>query len=385
MILSVVIVSYNVKFFLEQCLSSLKKAIDGISPGGSLTEVFVIDNASSDGSLDFLCSLFPAFHFIQNAENVGYAKANNQGLAFCNGEFILFLNPDTILAEDSLDICISFFRSTTDAGALGLHMIDGSGSFLRESRRGFPSPIVSFYKMAGLTRLFPRSKVFSAYYMGHLPEGSTHPVDVLPGAFMMLRKKTIELTGGFDERFFMYAEDIDLSYRISQSGYRNYYLAGSTIIHFKGESTPKDSKYIMRFHRAMDLFMKKHFSGPRNSLKLFSLGIAVRFYQGLALLKLPFKTRSRKKNSGFRIFIKGDSDAQRIWKFKLEERKITVSIDEETAEEIIYCESSQQSWKSIITEIANNKTVIRYKFHGAGTHAAVGSSSSWEQGDIFEL
>ena len=140
MILSVVIVSYNVKFFLEQCLSSLKKAIDGISPDGSLTEVFVIDNASSDGSLDFLCSLFPAFHFIQNTENVGYAKANNQGLALSSGEFILFLNPDTILAEDSLDICISFFRSTTDAGALGLHMIDGSGRFLRESRRGFPSP-----------------------------------------------------------------------------------------------------------------------------------------------------------------------------------------------------------------------------------------------------
>ena len=188
MILSVVIVSYNVKFFLEQCLSSLKKAVEGSSLLQGQTEVFIVDNASSDGSCDFLEPLFPVFHFIRNKENNGFAKANNQVLSDCSGEFILFLNPDTILAEDSLDICISFFKNKPDAGALGVHMIDGTGLYLKESKRGFPSPVVSFYKMSGLTHLFPRSKVFSAYYMGHLDEKVAHVVDVLSGAFMMVRK-----------------------------------------------------------------------------------------------------------------------------------------------------------------------------------------------------
>jgi N-acetylglucosaminyl-diphospho-decaprenol L-rhamnosyltransferase len=385
MILSVVIVSYNVKFFLEQCLSSLKKAVERISIPGSRTEVFIIDNASSDGSLDFLRPLFPVFHFIQNKENTGFAKANNQGLTLCSGELVLFLNPDTILAEDSLDLCISFFLSTPDAGALGLHMINGAGIYLKESKRGFPSPVVSFYKMSGLSRLFPRSKVFSAYYMGHLHERTTHVVDVLPGAFMMVRKKALDVAGGFDEQFFMYAEDIDLSYRISQSGYRNYYLAGSSVIHFKGESTRKDFQYVKQFHRAMDLFMKKHFSGPGKSMKLFSLSLAVQVYQVLSYLRLPFKNSIRKKKTRLRIFIKGEREALGKWKSKLDEIKNPVSETEADAEEIIYCEGPHHSWKSIIAEITNSKKRILYKFHGTGTHAAVGSYSSREQGDIFEL
>jgi N-acetylglucosaminyl-diphospho-decaprenol L-rhamnosyltransferase len=385
MILSVVIVSYNVKYFLEQCLSSLKKAVEGSPVFNGQVEVFVVDNDSSDGSLDFLRPLFPSFQFIRNTENLGFAKANNQGLALSSAEFILFLNPDTILAEDSLEICISFFRSVPGAGALGLHMINGAGLFLKESKRGFPSPIVSFFKMSGLTRLFPRSKVFSAYYMGHLEERTPHVVDVLSGAFMMVRKNILENTGGFDERFFMYGEDIDLSYRISQSGFFNYYLPASTIIHFKGESTRKDFQYVKMFHHAMELFMKKHFSGVRSSLQLFSLSLAVRFYQGLAYISLPFKNAGRRKKAGLSIFIKGEPDAQLKWKIRLGEIKSPVTLNESDAEEIIYCEGPHHSWKSIIAEIANNKNRVLHKFHGAGTHAAVGSYSSRDQGEVFEL
>ena len=174
----------------------------------------------ADGSPDFLQPLFPSFHFIRNTENLGFAKANNQAISLCSGEFVLFLNPDTILAEDSLSLCLDYFGTLPGAGALGVRMIDGSGNFLKESKRGFPSPSASFYKMTGVARLFPRSKTFSAYYAGHLDERSPHPVPVLSGAFMLISKEVLDKIGGFDERFFMYAEDIDLSYRISRPVYQ---------------------------------------------------------------------------------------------------------------------------------------------------------------------
>ena len=241
MILSVVIVSYNVKYFLEQCLSSLKKAIDGLSLPGDSTEVFIIDNASADGSPDFLEPLFPDFHFIRNKENSGFAKANNQAIPLCRGAFILFLNPDTILAEDSLDLCVTFFSDHADAGAVGVRMIDGTGRFLRESKRGFPSPATSFFKMTGLARLFPRSKIFSSYYMGHLDEDHTQAVDVLSGAFMMIKKSVLNKTGGFDEQFFMYAEDIMWCYMIRKMGYSIYYNADTSVIHHLGASSSESA------------------------------------------------------------------------------------------------------------------------------------------------
>ncbi|HCL83701.1 MAG TPA: glycosyl transferase family 2 [Chitinophagaceae bacterium] len=385
MILSVVIVSYNVKFFLEQCLSSLKKAVEGISLPGGQTEVFIVDNASSDGSPDFLIPLFPGFQFIRNNENAGFAKANNQALVQCTGEFVLFLNPDTILPEDCLDTCLKFFRSAPDAGALGVHMISGAGSFLRESKRGFPTAPASFYKMTGFARLFPRSRIFAAYYMGHLHERIPHAVEVLSGAFMMVRKSILEKTGGFDEQFFMYGEDIDLSYRISQTGCRNYYVPGTTIIHFKGESTPKDLRHIKMFYAAMDLFMKKHFKGSRSSLQNFLLKLGVRLHRSLAYIGLPFKRSHRGKEALLRVFVKGVAESRQVLKSKLIEKNIPVTENENDAEEIIYCEGPLQSWKSIIAEVSKNKNRVRCKFHGAGTHAAVSSSSSREQGGVMEI
>jgi O-antigen biosynthesis protein len=257
--LSVIIVNYNVRHFLEQCLFSVQKACVGLS-----AEVMVVDNNSTDNSIEYLTSRFTTVQFIVNKENLGFAKACNQGLQQAKGEYILFLNPDTIVPEDCFQQSISFFQSHTDAGALGVKMLDGSGHFLKESKRSFPSPVTSLYKLFGLARLFPHSKTFARYHLGHLKEGETHEVDVLAGAFMMIKKEVLEKVGGFDEAFFMYGEDVDLSYRIQQAGYKNYYFAGTSIIHFKGESTRKGSmNYVRMFYKAMSIFVKKHYGGTK--------------------------------------------------------------------------------------------------------------------------
>ncbi len=385
MILSVVIVNFNVKFFLEQCLSSLKKAIEGSSITNGQTEVYIVDNASSDGSADFLIPLFPTFHFIRNYQNIGFAKANNQAVSRCSGDYILFLNPDTIVSEDSLEKCLTFFNSMQDAGALGIHMIDGAGKYLRESKRGFPTPRASFFKMTGLTSLFPDSKIFSAYYMGHLDERTSHAVDVLSGAYMMIRKTVLDITGGFDEQFFMYAEDIDLSFRIRQAGFKNYFLSKTTIIHFKGESTKKDYDHVKIFYRAMNLFMRKHFKGNRSPVQMILLHLGVGMYRALSYLRFLTKKSTGKSEIPRMVFVSGDSGNKELWNRRLAELNIQTSDSESDAQQIIYCEGPHRTWKSIITEISNNKNRYQYKFCGSGTHAAVGSHSKRNRGEVFEI
>jgi len=227
-------------------------------------EIIVIDNNSSDNSMAALQPLFPSVMFVSNKENVGFAKACNQGIKLAKGKHVLFLNPDTIVPEDCFSKCLSFFETHPDAGAVGIKMLDGGGGFLKESKRAFPSPVTSLYKLFGLAKLFPRSKTFSRYHLGHLDENSDHEVDVLAGAFMMVKKDVLDKTGGFDEVFFMYGEDVDLSYRIQKAGFKNYYFAGSNIIHFKGESTRKGSlNYVRMFYNAMSVFVGKHYGGGR--------------------------------------------------------------------------------------------------------------------------
>ena len=385
MILSVVIVSYNVKFFLEQCLCSLKKAVVFSDQLRGKTEVIIVDNASTDGTVDFLTPLFPAFHFISNADNLGFSKANNQGLFICKGEYVLFLNPDTILAEDSLDASISFFRSKPFAGAVGVHMVDGSGQFLRESKRGFPDPAASLFKMTGLAGLFPNSKIFSAYYHGNLDESCSHAVDILSGAFILVKKSILDQIGGFDERFYMYAEDIDLCYRINLSGFQNYYFAGTTIIHFKGESTKKDARYRFMFYTAMILFMKKHFKGSVSSVFLLFLTMGVRVRQVIASINVFFQKSGIPPAKELKVFVRGTPHSRDKWNQKLAVLKITVADVEGKSEEIIFCESPDQDWKSIIAEIKKMPGRRFYYFHGAGTHAAVSSHSSRQQGAEIEL
>lgn len=264
--LSIIIVNYNVKYFLEQCLSSVRKAIVSLD-----AEVIVLDNASSDDSVEYLLPLFPGVRFIINPVNEGFSKANNIALKKATGKYILFLNPDTVLPEDSLAKCVAFMEQHPDAGALGVRMVNGEGIYLKESKRGFPSPLTSLYKLSGLIKLFPRSRRFGRYYLGHLDENEIQEVDVLSGAFFFARKELLDKTGGFDERFFMYAEDIDLSYRIQQTtcpatggNYKNYYFPGTTILHYKGESTHYNSlQYTKQFYRAMSQFVQKYYSGKR--------------------------------------------------------------------------------------------------------------------------
>jgi GT2 family glycosyltransferase len=269
--LSVIIVNYNVKYFLEQCLYSVQKASMNIN-----TEIIVADNNSTDGSRSYLEKKFPSVIFIWNNDNVGFARANNLAIEKAKGDFILFLNPDTLLAEDSIEKCLQFLKMNKMAGALGIRMVDGSGNFLKESKRAFPSPLTSFFKLSGLARLFPRSKIFARYHLGHLPENKNHEVDVLAGAFMVIPKKVLGEIGNFDERFFMYGEDVDLSYRIQEAGYKNYYFAESCIIHFKGESTKRGSlNYVRLFYKAMSLFVKKHYSGSKAGFFIFLIQTAI--------------------------------------------------------------------------------------------------------------
>ena len=282
--LSVVIVNYNVEHFLEQCLYSVRRAMQGIEG-----EVFVVDNNSVDGSLRMLAEKFPEVNVIANKDNVGFSKANNQAIRVATGEYVLLLNPDTVVEDDTFSKCLAFMDAHPDAGGLGVKMVDGKGNFLPESKRGLPTPAAAFYKMFGLAKLFPHSKRFAHYYMGHLSENETNEVEILAGAFMLMRRATLDQVGLLDETFFMYGEDIDLSYRITQGGYKNYYFPETRIIHYKGESTKKTSvNYVLVFYKAMEIFAKKHFGQKRAFWFSFFINLAIYFKAFLALVSQLF-------------------------------------------------------------------------------------------------
>lgn len=283
--LSIVIVNYNVAYFLEHCLYSVRDACKNID-----SEIFVVDNNSVDDSLKMLREKFPEVILIENKENVGFSKANNQAMRIAKGEYILLLNPDTVVEEDTFEKCIEFIDSTPDCGGLGVKMIDGSGKLLPESKRGFPTPWVSFCKMSGLTKFFPNSKRFAGYYMGHLSYDEVNPVDVLAGAFMLMRKECLDKVGLLDEDYFMYGEDIDLSYRITKGGYKNYYFPKARIIHYKGESTKKGSlNYVYTFYNAMEIFAKKHLSSKQNAIFSIIIKLAIWFRASLSFFTRLFK------------------------------------------------------------------------------------------------
>lgn len=277
--ISVIVVNYNVEFFLEQCLNSVKKALENVSG-----EVFVVDNNSIDGSVEMVRLKFPEINLIANKDNRGFSKANNQAIEISQGEYILLLNPDTVVEEDTFLKVISFMDNHPDAGGLGVRMLDGKGVFLPESKRGLPTPTVAFYKIFGLSKLFPKSKKFGQYHLGHLNELETNEVDILSGAFMLMRKEALNKVGLLDETFFMYGEDVDLSYRIQKGGYKNYYFPETRIIHYKGESTKKSSvNYVFVFYRAMVIFAEKHFSQKNAKLFSFLINCAIYFRASLAI------------------------------------------------------------------------------------------------------
>jgi GT2 family glycosyltransferase len=273
-----------VRYFLEQTIWSVYKSDTKFE-----YEIFVVDNHSSDDSLKMLAQKFPNVQVIANTENVGFSKANNQAIKIAKGEYILLLNPDTIIQEDTLQKCVDFMETHANTGGLGVKMVDGAGNFLPESKRGFPSPMAAFAKMSGLSKLFPNSKTFGQYHLSFLDKNKNHAIDVLSGAFMLLRKSVLDKVGLLDEDYFMYGEDIDLSYRIKKAGFENYYLADTSIIHFKGESTKKGSlNYIKVFYNAMIIFANKHITGTKGKVLKFLLQIAISLRAILAVIQAFF-------------------------------------------------------------------------------------------------
>jgi O-antigen biosynthesis protein len=277
--ISVIIVNYNVAFFLEQCLNSVAKAML-LEPA----EVWVVDNNSVDGSIELVKEKFPWVQLIANKDNKGFSKANNQAMEISHCKYQLLLNPDTVIEEDTLQKVVSYMDDHPDVGGLGVRMVDGKGNFLPESKRGLPTPAVAFYKIFGISRLFPKSKRFGKYHLGYLSEFETNEIEILSGAFMLMRKEALDKVGLLDEDFFMYGEDIDLSYRIVKGGYKNVYFPETRIIHYKGESTKKSSvNYVFVFYRAMVIFARKHFSQKNAKLFSFLINSAIYFRAGLAI------------------------------------------------------------------------------------------------------
>ena len=296
--LSVIIVNYNVKYYLDQCIRSVLRAFEEMN---TPAEIIVVDNHSADGSVDYLeqrypQKLFPMVRFVRSAHNLGFARANNIAIRQSRGEYVLLLNPDTIVGEDALKASVDFMDVHEDAGAVGVRMLGALGRRAMESRRGLPTPMVSFFKMLGFCNRWPHHRLFGKYYMGYLPWDEPSQIEVVSGAYCMLRRKALDEVGLLDEDFFMYGEDIDLSYRVLKGGYHNYYLPVD-ILHYKGESTQKSSfRYVHVFYEAMLIFFRKHYSGMTF---LLSLPIKTAIYAKALMALVGMLSGRMRKSLGF--------------------------------------------------------------------------------------
>ena len=259
--LSVIILNYNVRYFLEQCILSVQRSLKSIE-----SEIIIIDNDSSDDSCQMVKDLFPEITLIENKENVGFSKANNQAVKIAKGEYVCILNPDTAVAEDTFINSLKYAESVKNLGALGVYLMDGTGSFLPESKRNLPTPKASLLKLIGFGK---------SYYANHIALEGQGEISVLVGAFMLLKRSVYNEVEGFDEDYFMYGEDIDLSYKITKVGYKNHYLGSTSVLHYKGESTKKDAAYLDRFYGAMLIFYKKHFRVNVVFNSIVKLGVAI--------------------------------------------------------------------------------------------------------------
>lgn len=375
--LSVIIVSYNVRYFLEQCILSVLAAAKNIK-----VEVIVVDNNSTDDTCAMLQNNFTEITLIQNKENVGFATANNQGVAVAKGKYVLILNPDTIVAEDTFDKILHFAVSEPNLGILGVKLIDGSGKFLRESKRGIPTPFVAFKK------LFGNSKTSSTYYASHLDENQSGNIEILVGAFMFLTRAVYNKLNGFDNAFFMYGEDIDLSLRAMQNGYVNYYFANTQVIHFKGESTKKDALHLTYFNNAMKLFYAKHFKKNWFYDAVMRIGMGVWYGQKYFRLKF-IKTKLK---SGNRILYIGSNN--HVYSYLslqylhvstcsiMDNTEIENTIKLEKIDTLVF-DNEMLSNKKIIQffEFFKEYNLI-YKIHPKNTKFLIGSSCSNLQGNV---
>jgi len=390
--LSIIIVNYNVRYFLEQCLLSVQAALQGVEG-----EIIVVDNVSEDGSCEMVKKQFPKVILIENKENVGFSKANNQGVDIAKGDFVLILNPDTVVAEDTFSKMLIKTNKLHNLGILGVKLIDGTGRYLPESKRGLPTPKVSFNKMFGISN--PNK---GKYYATHLTENENGNIEVLVGAFMLIERKKYEEVNGFDEDYFMYGEDIDLSYKMLKKGYENYYFSNTQIIHYKGESTAKNAKYLNNFYGAMRIFYKKHYK--LNLFYDFSMNMGIHFWhllKSFQVKKAPKPTTTPKNilyigndNKVYEKIVKHYStstihlfavcDTRVISRYddleKIENEIMTKNIDE------IVFDNESNTFSKIIFYMNSLKDLkIRFKIHPKNTNFIIGSNDKDGKGEVIKL
>lgn len=356
-------------YFLEQCLLSVQAASKKIT-----AEIIVVDNNSEDESCSLIRNKFPKVKLIENKKNVGFSKANNQGVAVAEGEFILILNPDTIIAEDTFEKVLSFATKQENLGAVGIKFIDGTGKFLPESKRNIPTVRIANQKIRGNSKY---------YYANHIDENEVAKVEILTGAFMLMKREVYLKAGGFDEDYFMFGEDIDLSYKLLNRGYINYYFGECTMLHYKGESTVKDLTYLKNFYVAMQIFYKKHYKV--NVLSNFISNMAVK---AMILLKPSIKQADiQKDNKILSLLYIGNSEEV----FK----KIKNNIKPQRAEKNEMLPKDYSSFDKIIFDntIISNKEIIENfiklkdikiskRIIPNGTSFFIGSDSSNERGEV---
>jgi GT2 family glycosyltransferase len=371
--LSVIILNYNVRYFLEQCVLSVQKALEGIE-----SEIIVIDNNSSDDSCLMMKERFPHIKLIENKENLGFPKGNNIAVAQAKGEYICILNPDTVVAEDTFKKLLNTDFCSLNTGIIGCKLIDGTGNFLPESKRGIPTPWVAFTKIFGLYKI---SNIFGKYYASHLSENESGEVEILVGAFMMMKRSLFNELEGFDENCFMYSDDIDLSYRSLLKGNSNYYFPETTVVHYKGESTVKDEVYVKHFREFMNFFYQKHFK-PSLFFSIF-MKIGVVYFSFVKLFQGKPKAKSIPENY---IFISNNQETLQKLELKLQKKvQLADSINESVPKfsEIIL-DSNYMTFKEAISfiEKCKNKS-FTFKILPPNCNFIIGSNSSNDRGEVI--
>ncbi len=374
--LSVIILNYNVSYFLRQCILSVQEALAGIE-----SEIIIIDNDSSDDSCEMVKTHFPNLKLIENKENVGFSKANNQGVAIAKGEYVCILNPDTAVAKATFKNVLEFAESKSDLGAVGVRLIDGTGNYLPESKRNIPNPKVAFYKILGI------NSKSNNYYATHLSEDETGEVDVLVGAFMFLKTSVYKQVNGFDEDYFMYGEDIDLSYKLLKANFKNYYLGKETVLHYKGESTTKDATYLKRFYGAMHIFYKKHYTS--NSIFKTLVFVGVSIAKVMSIFKMN-NSQNRPQNienyfllSDNISFLRKLSDATKI-EFK-SLSKSAASDDKYFNSHFVF-DANYISYEKIFKTMEDHKNRENFfRIRPVNTDYVIGSDSSNSKGEVFDF
>lgn len=372
--LSIIILNYKVPFFLKLCLDSVYSAIQNID-----AEVIVVDNHSQDESCTMVKENFPKAILIENKENFGFPKGNNMGVTIAKGKYICILNPDTVVAENTFEILLNHIKTLKDFGILGCKLIDGSGRFLPESKRGVPTPWVAFTKFFNLYKFFPKNKLFNQYYAFHVGENEQGNVDILVGAFMLMERELYKELDGFDENCFMYADDIDLSYRAILKGKKNYYNGNVTAIHYKGESTNKDVTYMKRFSEAMNFFYTKHFKKSIIFDVLMKIGIFVFSYLKKQKGKKPFP-----KIENYYLISNNENFDQFKKIQNLQIKNSLVNIPFKNNSELIF-DANYTTYQAIINSFNIYKNQFTFKILPKNSNFIIGSYSSEDRGEVIEF